>query len=479
MKSITFLGLYAFVLQVFIVAGYTFDMSILQDHWEHVHYLRTIDLSKSYVKETDLMEIRNVDSVPHNEYYFFVNDGIESVPDISIIAISLTEQGIDVEPERYSEKIYKITFPIPIAPNSSIEMKVRYVFTGVLHPYPEKINMDDSQTVLLKLNKYPFTPYKTNDYTLVFTGITKGQEMDLNLAKHQNLTNLPDLRPRVEDKALKYGPLFEELQPFTIHPMGLLYEHNRPITKVSNLERSIWIPASGVDQITFEEYYELTNEGAQLLHGFSRVDYMMGRYDQTRNHFSLSHLEIPIVNNHEFKDYYYSDKVGVVSTHNKIANHLVLQPRYPLFGGWKYNFTLGWSEDLSGALHKVFETTDTYIASVPLLNTVRDVYYDNAYVSFYLPENAQFVNVSSPIEFELISLSDELSYLDVSKGHVKVTLHFKNLIDDISKIDVLLMYKYTALNYWTKVFKISGFVFIALVSYYLISLIDISIENAK
>lgn len=459
------------------VAGFTFDVSILTDHWENTHYLRTIDLSKAYVKETDLIEVQNVDTVPHDEYYFFVNDGIGSVPGVSIIAVTLSGQEIDLEPELYADKIYKITFPVPIAPNSKIEFRVRYVYTQALLPLPAKINMEDSQTVLLKLNKYPFSPYLTKEYTLFFTGITKGQEMDLHLPKHQNLTNLPDLRPRVEDKALKYGPLLEDLQKFTVHPMGLLYEHNRPITRVNNLERSIWFPASGVDQVTFEEYYELTNEGAELLHGFSRVDYMKGRYEQSRNHFSLSHLEIPLLKNQKFKDYYFTDKVGVVSTHNKIANHLVLQPRYPLFGGWRYNFTLGWSEDLSSALHKVFDAPDTYIASVPLLNTVRDVYYDNAYISFYLPENAEFLNVSSPIDFELITVSDELSYLDVSKGHVKVTLHFKNLIDDVSKIDVLLMYKYTPLNYWTKVFKISGFVFVALVSYYLIGLIDISIEN--
>lgn len=93
------------------------------------------------------------------------------------------------------------------------------------------------------------------------------------------------------------------------------------------------------------------------------------------------------------------------------------------------------------------------------MNSLRDVTYEDVYLEFYLPENAEFQNVSSPIPFESISIENELSYLDVSKGHTKVTVHYKNLFDDLHKLDVFVKYQYTQVAFIYKIAKISGFVF--------------------
>lgn len=463
----------------FGVNGLLIDSSSIQQNWENTHYLRTIDLARSYVRETDLIEIKNIDSKPHNEYYFSVNDGFDIVPKISIIAISLIDQAIEIEPILIENNLWKLVFPFPIASHSTIEFKVRYVYTNALSPLPSKLAIDENQNLLLKLNKLPYSFYQTNEYSLTFTGISKGQEMELNSPGFQTSNDVPDLRPKVENKSLKYGPTIETIKPFTIQPMGLLYEHNRPIPKVNALQRSIWLPSSDVGQISFEEYYELTNDAAALSTGFSRVDYMKGRYDNTRKHFSISHLELPLNSKTKFNDYYFTDLVGVVSTHQIAQNHLLLQPRFPIFGGWNYNFTLGWNNNLGDFVHKTFDSDDTYIVKVPLLNTVRDIFYDNTYLNFYLPENSELLNVSSPIEFESIKVENELSYLDVAKGHVKVTLHYKDLVDDLSKVDIYLLYKYSQKSYWSKVIAMSSWVFVGLFSIYLVGLINISIDKSN
>ncbi|ODV70271.1 Ribophorin I [Hyphopichia burtonii NRRL Y-1933] len=471
------------VLMISRVQSLLIDPASIAPHWENVHYLRSIDLTRGYVRETDLIEIKNIDSKPQREYTFTINDGFEVVPKVSILAVSLVDKAIEVEPTSIGKNIFKFKLPFPIAPNQNVEIKVRYIYTNALTPLPAKIAMDEKQNLLAKLNKLPYSPYPTKEYSLTFTGLLKGQEMQLNLPNLDEIKassdyNVPStLKPRVEDKSLKYGPIIDDIPSFSIEPMGLLYEHNRPIAKVNNLQRSIWLPASGVDQLSIEEYYELTNDAAELSSGFSRVDYMKGRYEHIRKHFSISHLEIPLTSNRNFDDYYYTDHVGVVSTHQVAQNHLILQPRFPIFGGWNYNFTLGWNNKFSDFVHKVLDQEDTYIIKVPLLNTVRDVFYDNAYINFYLPENAEFVNVSSPIDFESVNVDNELSYLDVSKGHVKVTVHFKDLIDDLHKLDLFVSYKYTPSHYWTKVLKIAAFAFVGLTSYYLIGLIDISIDK--
>ena len=442
--------------------------------WENLHYTRSIDLNRGYVKETDLLDIKNIASTPQAEYYFTVNDGFNSVSNISYIDVVSIDQAIEIGIEEIvPSQVFKLKFPAPVAPGSNLEVEVNFVYANTLEPIPKKIKLDDLQQLLYKTNKFPYSPYFTKDYTLVLTGMTKGQEMQLALedvADVLETKDTPELKPRVDQDTLKYGPLVHDIAPYTLKPMGLMYDHNRPLTKVLNLNRSIWVPASDINRVSIEEYYELTNAGAELSSGFSRLEWMKGKYEATRNHWALSHLEIPL-KGRNLDDYYYSDKVGVVSSSKNIANFLILQPRFPLFGNWHYNFTLGWSENLDLFLHKSTTNTDEYILKFPLLNTVRDATYDDVFIDFYLPEGAEFINVSSLLPYESITVDNELSYLDVSKGHVKVTVHFKNLFDDLHKLDVFLTYKYNPVNLYVKVGKIAGFVFVGLISYYLLNIL--------
>lgn len=465
-----------------IVNGILLDTLSLS--WENTHYSRSIDLSKGYVKETDLIEIKNVGEVANDVYYFALNDGFGCTGDISVISVTVGEYTIEPKQLTFgqlqgnektqliSDQLYLLKLPYAVASGKSVELKVNYVYLNSLEAVPQKISMGTVQSLLLKLNKFAYSPYATKEYSLRFVGISKGQEMEIGL----DSTTTLNITPRVEEKALVYGPTVETIPPFTISPMGLLYDHNRPLVSVEHLSRSVWVPASDVEQLPFEEYYELTNSGAQLDSGFSRVKWMKGKYDQNRNHWALSHFEI-VPNDNQFDDYYFTDKVGMISTHQKIQNHLVLQPRFPVFGGWFYNFTLGWNNQLSQYIHRVDE--ETFIMKVPLLNGLRDVSYKNVDLNVYLPENAQFINASSPIAFEEILLDHELSYLDIDKGHVKVTLKYANLFDDLHKIDVLIKYKYTRASYFWKIIKISSFVFVGLTSFFLLKKIDLSVDQRK
>lgn len=459
----------------FWIVGLTLCLDVDGSAWENTHYNRIIDLSKSYVKESSSISIKNLMEIPQDVYYFRVNDGIGAVKNLSVIAAVV--DGVAVELAVVGDQLYKLQLPIPIAPKSSAEIKVQYAYTGNLEPLPSKIDMDDKQSLLVRFNKFAYSDYISKEYTLFIGGIPKGKEVSLN--DYPINESLPVFEPKIADKTIVYGPLLEDLQPLTIQGTGFLYEHNRPLAKVNKLNRSIWLPASDVDQVSFEEYYELTNDAAELKSGFSRVDYMKGRYEQTRNHFALARLEIPFTPGNEFEDYYFTDLVGIVSTHATVQDHLVLLPRFPIFGGWNYNFTLGWNNKLGNFVHKLTKESDTYIVRVPLINSIRDITYDDVYVSFYLPENAEFVNVTTAIDYELIAIGNELSYFDVSEGHNKITLHFVDLFDDLCKTDIMLIYKYTQASFWKKVLKISGFVFTALTGYYLLSLIDISIEKEK
>lgn len=446
--------------------------------WENTRYYRTVDLSRPYIKEQDLLEVKNTSPVPQQLYVFTVNDGFGAIGNVSFLFVDLIDLNINVQPVQLQPNVYSIDLPYPISPGSLMELKVHYVYANSILPYPFQINLADTQTMMLRLNKFCYSPYTTHEYSLTLTGFSKGQEMDLQLIDDVATPDLPQLKARVEKEALllAFGPIKLTVPSYAIQPVGFLYDHNRPITRAVRLDRAFWLPASDVDVVQTEDYYELVNDGAELKSGFSRSEWMLGRYE-LMNHFALSQLEFPIDPKAPFTDYYFTDKVGMVTSHKQTKSRLVLQPRFPLFGGWKYNFTMGWTNHLESLVHRMNDEKDTFVAQLPLLSSLRNVYYDKVSISFYLPENAEYISAAAIVASSEAELGTEKSYLDVSDGHVKVTLHFENLFDDMSETKVYVKYKYSAQSYWRKVARISAFVFLGFLSYYALTLVDVSIKK--
>jgi len=70
--------------------------------------------------------------------------------------------------------------------------------------------------------------------------------------------------------------------------------------------------------------------------------------------------------------------------------HLELRPRYPVFGGWKYSFKVGWDADLKEYLRKL-EKGDGYVLKIPFLEGPRmpeGIEYKKVEVRVILPEGA-------------------------------------------------------------------------------------------
>lgn len=460
-----------------VAESFTIDNSL----WNNVRYYRSVDVSNNYIKEAAFVEIINMSDSPQDMYIFPVNDGYDAIETVSYMSVTDDERSQELVPIKLAEGVYAIRMQYPIAPATTFTFKAIYVYTNTLEALPAKIGLGDKQQVLTKFNKYCYSPYKTLEYSISFSGFTKGSEYDLRLEHFNspNIAELPELNGRIEEDAnvLTYGPISVELAPYTVQPLGFWYEHNRPLARVINLERNFWIPASDIGVVQTEDYYELYHNGAGLNTGFSRADWIKGRYELAKEHFSIVRLFFPKSAEVPFDNYYFTDKVGMVSTHIDTPDELVFMPRYPLFGGWKYNFTMGWNNAIEPFVRKVQNETDTYIAKVPVLNRLKQITYDNVSINIYLPENAKFLNASSYLEESSSKVGTELSYLDVADGHVKVTLNYKNLFDELDVAHVYVKYQYSAQSYWSKVFKIAGFVFTGLMSFYALGQVDLSIKK--
>ncbi len=452
------------------------DENNIPSSWQNIGIERTLDVSKAYVKEVLNINTKNIDSTPISEY-------IHPLPklltdDYALILATTGPKGQFMVPtsvfnnSENAESPYNylvLKFPAPVAPDATINLQLQFVYLHQLKPVPDQIELNDAQSLLLKTFKYPVSAYHTREYKLQIVGTDDGKAQDLNADKSSQ--GLPELKPGQNKGNFAIFEADGEIEPFTVEYSSFLFLRNKPLANVEHLHRDIWISHWG-NSLSFEETYELTNHVGKLKSGFSRLDWMRSQYQmQVGPHIIALDMELP----QNFRESYYVDLVGNVSTSKIIKNHLVLKPRYPIFGGWNYNFTIGWTHDLQDFVKQTQESKETFLAKVPLLNGHQDVSYNDVKVSFYLPEGAELLDIASPIPYESYDTSLVKSYLDFS-GHTKVTITYKNLVDEFRHSDIIVKYKYTVNDFYRKPFIIGTFLFIALIAYLLLSWINVSID---
>jgi oligosaccharyltransferase complex subunit alpha (ribophorin I) len=68
---------------------------------------------------------------------------------------------------------------------------------------------------------------------------------------------------------------------------------------------------------------------------------------------------------------------------------LEISPRFPLLGGWTFEFTVGWDLDLGKWLKNV--GGDKRVLAVPFLTGLKGVIVNEAQLIVTLPEGAKYV----------------------------------------------------------------------------------------
>ncbi len=75
---------------------------------------------------------------------------------------------------------------------------------------------------------------------------------------------------------------------------------------------------------------------------------------------------------------------------NKREAVLEIKPRYPVFGGWKYPFTIGWNSDAKNFVRRVSD--GRYVVNIPFMEgprQVEGVEYEQVSLRILLPEGAE------------------------------------------------------------------------------------------
>lgn len=175
----------------------------------------------------------------------------------------------------------------------------------------------------------------------------------------------------------------------------------------------------------------MTNQGANLKNQFSRLAWAQSQYYPAASS-AIKGLNVPLKVGS--LDPYYTDDIGNVSTSRYRSNlkeaNLELKPRYPVFGGWKYSFRIGWSNNLKDALRKV-KTGDGYVLKVPFLEGPKmgeGVSYDKVELRVILPEGATNVKFETAMPLVAQEMLEHKTFMD-TLGRTMLKLTAMNVVD--------------------------------------------------
>lgn len=211
--------------------------------------------------------------------------------------------------------------------SSQLRLTVSAYLTHALRPYPPSIKQSESQLVVYTGTLYVLSPYPTESETTIVKLVSN------------KIESYTMIQSKVSGDEIKYGP-FEDIAPYTNEELTIHSENNTPFAVATRCVREIEISQWG--NIAVTEWYELRHDGATLKGHFSRQEYQKGSSSAPASFRSIE-ARLPL----EAREIYYRDRIGNISTSHvrdeDDALVVEIQPRYPMFGGWKIDFKFGYN----------------------------------------------------------------------------------------------------------------------------------------
>jgi len=171
--------------------------------------------------------------------------------------------------------------------------------------------------------------------------------------------------------------------------------------------------------VAVEDHYVLENKGAKLKGSFSRYD-----YQRTGQKAANSFRHIAAILPSHVTDIYYRDQIGNISTSHvrevEDGLHFELVPRFPMFGGWKTDFYMGYNTPANLNINYNYYDSSVYILNVTFASYFEQATIDQLEVRVILPEYASDVQWSTPFDIDSESTDVRVTYLDIAGRPVLV-----------------------------------------------------------
>lgn len=374
---------------------------------------RKIDISTQLVKISSKVTLENTGSAAvksfllpltnaEKEHLSYVNAQVGGS------SLKLTETAVAEQPDL---SFFKVYLKDALQAGKTVNVEVELVLIHTLAAYPEKIQQGEKQLVKYSGNHYVLSPYATTSQTTTVA------------LPSPNIESYSRLKPtQATDNSITYGP-YEAVPPLAVDAMTVHYENNAPFLSVTRLERVIELSHWG--NIAIEETIDILHTGAKLKGPFSRYDYQ-------REHNAYSSIKsFKTVMPASAKDVYYRDEIGNISTsHMRVQDDAVevdLRPRFPLFGGWKTHYKLGYNVP---SYEYLFNSGDSYILKMRLLDHVfDDLVVDELHVTIILPEGVRNIKLDTPYPVEQSVGDLHYTYLDTI-GRPVIKAVARNLVEN-------------------------------------------------
>ncbi|KAK9413038.1 putative Dolichyl-diphosphooligosaccharide--protein glycosyltransferase subunit 1 [Seiridium unicorne] len=449
--------------------------------FKNANLVHAISLEKNFAKESINVVIENVSKEPQLEYFLpFTGQQMERIGGIEVKdRKDATATGFGIEPVEFDPlsdtQFYRIRLPKALAPAAQQTLGISFYFLQAYTPLPAAIEQSEKQYLV-----YPFSAYAHSAYpTLKQKTEVKFPSSDI--PDYTTIAGTGDVKefPEKQGSKLTYGP-FPEVPAGAVSPVQVRFEFTKPVTHVSLLERDVEVSHWG-GNVAFEERYTLFNRGANLSTLFNRVKWAQSQYFNPQT-YALKELKFTLQGGS--KDAYFTDIIGNVSTSRFRSNRreasLEIKPRYPIFGGWKYPFTIGWNTDSKSFLKKT--SGDGCLLKVPFLEGPKQaegVEYEQIHLRVLLPEGAENVKYYTSIPDSSIMESTvdlQRTYLD-TVGRTVLTIKARNIPDDFRDRELYVSYDYSFIASLRKPLVIFGSVMSVFVGTWLLSKIELKFSS--
>lgn len=390
---------------------------------------RTVDLSTHLAKITTEIVMSNKDHVAVQTFLLAVEPDL--APHLAYIGASVKGDGEDdglleivqTQTNTDSGDVYKVHLASSLAPGAQVKVKVEMTFSHVLKPFPTHITQAERQLVVFQGNHYLYSPYFTNSQT------TRVRLASKTVESYTKLGN-----PSKNDEIIEYGP-FRDVPPYSEDAMKIHYENNTPFLTISSLTRTIEVSHWG--NIAVEETIDLRHTGAVLRGPFSRYDY------QRQSDSGISSVKsFKTILPASAQDVYYRDEIGNISTsHLQVLDDSVeveVRPRFPLFGGWKTHYVIGYNLP---SYEYLYTLGDQYALKMRLVDHVYDdQVIDSLTVKIILPEGARNIHMDTPYKITRLPNQLHYTYLDTF-GRPVLVVTKDNLVEHHIQ-DVVVHYNF-------------------------------------
>ena len=236
--------------------------------------------------------------------------------------------------------------------------------------------------------------------------------------------------------------LAEEILPFIGKKLSVHYENNKPLTVFNYAIKTFQVSHWG--NIAVTEEYQIENIGAKLIGEFGRIDYD-GGITGGKNALKSIRAKLPL----RAWGLWYRDEIGNVSSSNarREMNYvdLLLTPRFPILGGWKSNYDIGYN--LPTKFHVTTNNKGNYMVNLTFGMPYHNMLARNYTVKIILPESADNIKVKLPIDTQYhVTYDKEYGCLDLF-GRKSIIINLNNMYD-VYNTNIFITYDYQ----WTMLF---------------------------